>query len=76
MIGFKNTNNKVQLYKPAQEERLNADDIIYIKGIQTAQQVLMEYFSTDTYPLLRGEDRDAFFIKKLRKIKERYFDEI
>lgn len=57
------------------DERL-ADRIVKMKGWQKASKILEEYFRNDMYPFLKDEKRDDFFIKKLSKIRERYFEPI
>ncbi|WP_312148805.1 hypothetical protein [Empedobacter sp.] len=77
MIGYKNTNNKLQLRQEVVEkEDYEVEDLIKMKGVQMAHQVLLEYFSESAYPLMINENRDEFFMKKLRKIRERYFESI
>ncbi|MCZ2084145.1 MAG: hypothetical protein LC112_07705 [Flavobacteriales bacterium] len=77
MIGFKNTNNKVAVIEPQPQTDLPCvEELIKMKGFQEAQKIMLEYFDQGNYPLLRAEKRDCFFIERLRKVKERYFDEI
>lgn len=78
MIGFKNTNNKVMVVEPHEVKTNlpNVEELIKMKGLQTAHLVLQEYLCTHSYPLMRGDERDAFFIKKLRKIRELYFESL
>ena len=78
MIGFKNTNNKLAVIEKPQEraELPCIEDLIKMKGFQEANRIVTEYFSSGAYPMLRDEKRDCFFMERLRKIKERYFDEI
>lgn len=78
MIGFKNTNNKLAVIEePQVQTNLPCvEDLIRMKGIQEANRIMQEYFCSSSYPMLRDEKRDCFFMERLRKIKERYFDEI
>lgn len=76
MIGFKNTNNKLAVQEePAVSTNLpDVEELIRMKGMHEAQKVLQEYLSPFFYPLLRDQERDVFFMKRLRKIRERYFE--
>ena len=76
MIGFKNTNSKLELVEPQVQSNLpNVEDLIKMKGMQEVQKLVHQYFN-HAYPLLNPEERDLLFTKQLRKIKERYFDKI
>ncbi len=77
MIGFKNTNNKIVPKETIVNTNLpNVEELIQMKGLQTAHLILSEYLSPDKYPLMKGDERDVFFMKKLRKIKELYFENL
>lgn len=80
MIGFKTQTTQVQQLQQAQnpvmQEIPQIDDLVKMKGLQQAQTILLEYMSDYSYPLLQGEERDKFFMNRLRKVKERYFEPI
>ncbi|WP_300977424.1 hypothetical protein [Flavobacterium sp.] len=80
-IGFKNTNNKVEVYQAPSEPVLNTKEVsveqmMKLKGYEQGWQILQEYFNEYMYPLLNGDQRDAFFIERLRKTRERFFTPI
>lgn len=74
-IGFKNTNNKVEVQPclAAHDNDLSFEDVMRIKGFEHALTILRSYFDNYTYPLLKPEQRDEFFFKQLRNTKERFF---
>jgi hypothetical protein len=78
-IGFKVTDNKVAIYEQAnsndystQTNDLNFEQLMKIKGMEKAIAVIQDYFSSHKFPLV--EDRDKFFIEKLKDIKRRFFE--
>lgn len=80
-IGFKNTNNKIEVYQAPQDPALNTNEVsleqmMKLKGYEQGWQILQEYFNGYMYPLLNGDKRDAFFIERLRKTRERFFTSI
>lgn len=70
-IGVPDTFGKANL-----QAFLPADDAIKTKGALLAMETLAGYFDTAYMPLISGESRDEYFINKLRKIKELYFDSL
>ncbi|RTY80699.1 hypothetical protein EKL97_10565 [Flavobacterium sp. LS1P28] len=83
-IGFKVTDNKLAVITPEQEmenkfgkpQELTFEEVLELKGYEQGLQLLKDYFCKYSYPLLNGEQRDAFFMDKLRKTRERFFEPI
>ena len=83
-IGFKVTDNKLAVITPEQEmenkfgkpQELTFEQALELKGYEKGFQLLKDYFCKYSYPLLVGEQRDSFFIDKLRKTRERFFEPI
>ena len=83
-IGFKVTDNKVAVITPEQEmeykfgkpQELTVEDALKLKGYEQGLQLLKDYFDNYAYPLLNGEQRDTYFMNKLRKTRERFFEPI
>ena len=83
-IGFKVTDNNVAVITPEQEmdnkfgeiQELTFEEVLELKGYEQGLQLLKDYFCKYSYPLLNGEQRDAFLMDKLRKTRERFFEPI
>lgn len=70
---YKNTNYQLNLIE---NNTPDVETLIKIKGMQEGIKILQMYFDNKNYPLLNLEQRTSFFMEKLQKIKERYFDDI
>lgn len=83
-IGFKVTDNNVAVITPEQEmdskfgeiQELTLERILQIKGYEQGYKILQEYFDQYAYPMLNQDQRDALFLEKLRKTKQRFFEPI
>lgn len=83
-IGFKVTDNKLAVITPEQElehkfsntQELTFDQMLQVKGYEQGLEILQEYFNRYSHPMLKGEQRDLFFLEKLRKTKQRFFEPI
>lgn len=74
-IGFKVTDNKLAVIEEHfEEEYITAEEILRAAGREKLLKLVDEYTTPYAYPLLKGDRRDEFFIERLRRINERYFE--
>lgn len=59
-----------------QQQAIHPDRMAQLRGWEQARKILEEYFSPHLFPFVTGEARNEKYIKKLEKVKIRYFDPI
>lgn len=75
-IGFKREAELQKVNQSPEVQNLGLNEHLKIRGYDTAIQILYEYLDSAHRPFLKDTARDEFFMQRLRKVKQRFFDPI
>ncbi len=75
-MSYENQVMEKELTHITTNNQIDVDAVIEQRGMLEAIRVVSEYLDKCKYPLMRGKERDEMVLKKLIKIRERYFEPI
>lgn len=53
-----------------------ATEILHRAGFAQALSAMTDYLNRRAYPLLSGKDRDKWLADRMRKVRDRYFEDL